>query len=82
MVSFKFVISDPQSRKSHQIEVDQGRAIGLVGKKIGDEFNGDVIGLTGYSLQITGGTDRDGSAGARPGKEEGAPFRDSRLPSL
>jgi len=60
MASFKFVISDPQNRKSHQLEVDQGRAIGLIGKKIGEEFTGDVIGLTGYSLQITGGTDKDG----------------------
>lgn len=60
MASFKFVISDPQSRKSHQIEVDQGKALGLVGKKIGEEFNGDIIGLAGYSLQIKGGTDKDG----------------------
>lgn len=60
MSNFKFVISDPQSRKSHQIEVDQGKAIGLVGKRIGEEFNGDVIGLAGYSLKITGGTDKDG----------------------
>jgi len=60
MVNFKFVISDPQNRKSHQIEVDQAKAIGLVGKKIGEEFTGDIIGLSGYSLQITGGTDKDG----------------------
>jgi small subunit ribosomal protein S6e len=60
MANFKFVVSDPGTRKSHQIEVDQGRAIGVVGKKIGDEFNGDLIGLTGYTLQVTGGTDKDG----------------------
>jgi len=60
MASFKFVISDPQNRKSHQIEVDQGKAMGLIGKRIGEEFNGDIIGLTGYSLQIRGGTDKDG----------------------
>jgi len=60
MASFKFVISDPQSRKSFQVEVDQSKAVGLLGKKIGEEFNGDLIGLNGYSLQITGGTDKDG----------------------
>jgi small subunit ribosomal protein S6e len=60
MANFKFVISDPQNRKSHQLEVDQTKAIGLVGKKIGEEFTGDIIGLSGYSLQITGGTDKDG----------------------
>jgi len=60
MANFKFVISDPATRKSHQIEVEQGRAIAIVGKKIGDNFNGDIIGLAGYALQITGGTDKDG----------------------
>jgi small subunit ribosomal protein S6e len=60
MASFKFVISEPQTRKSYQLEVDQAKAIGLLGKKIGEEFNGDLIGLNGYTLQITGGTDKDG----------------------
>jgi small subunit ribosomal protein S6e len=60
MASFKFVISEPQTRKSYQLEVDQAKAIGLLGKKIGEEFNGDLIGLNGYTLQISGGTDKDG----------------------
>jgi small subunit ribosomal protein S6e len=60
MASFKFVISEPQTRKSYQLEVDQAKAIGLLGKKISEEFNGDLIGLNGYTLQITGGTDKDG----------------------
>jgi small subunit ribosomal protein S6e len=60
MATFKFVISEPETRKSYQLEVDQAKAIALVGKKIGDEFNGDLIGLNGYSLKITGGSDKDG----------------------
>lgn len=60
MASFKFVISEPQTRKSYQVEIDQSKALGLIGKRIGEEFNGDLIGLAGYTLQITGGTDRDG----------------------
>lgn len=60
MTSFKIVVSEPETRKSYQLEVDQSKAIGLIGKKIGDEFNGDLVGLNGYSLKITGGTDRDG----------------------
>jgi len=60
MPAFKFVISEPETRKSYQLEVDQGKAVGLIGKKINDEFDGNVIGLEGYSLKITGGTDRDG----------------------
>lgn len=60
MPAFKFVISEPDTRKSAQLEVDQSKVVGLIGKKIGDEFNGDLIGLAGYSLKITGGTDKDG----------------------
>lgn len=60
MAVFKFVISDPKSRKSLQMEVEQDKAVGLIGKKIGDKFDGDIIGLTGYVLMITGGTDKDG----------------------
>jgi len=60
MAIFKVVVSEPKSRKSFQVEVDQSKAAGLIGKKIGDEFNGDLVGLVGYALQITGGTDKDG----------------------
>jgi small subunit ribosomal protein S6e len=60
MAVFKVVISEPKSRKSFQTEVDQSKVIGLIGKKIGDEFTGDMVGLAGYGLQITGGTDKDG----------------------
>ena len=54
------MISEPETRKSYQIEVDQTKAIGLIGKKIGEEFSADIIGLKGYTAQITGGTDKDG----------------------
>jgi len=60
MPVWKFVINNPETRKSYQLEIDQSRALGLIGKKIGEEFSGDIIGLSGYTLQITGGTDRDG----------------------
>ena len=60
MAGFKFVISEPSTKKSFQKEVDQAKAISLVSKKIGDEFSGDVIDLPGYTLKISGGTDKDG----------------------
>ncbi len=53
----KFVISDPKTRKAWQVEKN---AEFLYGKKIGDKFDGSLIGLPGYVLQITGGTDKDG----------------------
>jgi len=57
---FRFVINSPETRKSFQLEVDQSKVFGLIGKKISDEFDGETIGLSGYKLQITGGTDKDG----------------------
>jgi len=60
MVNFKFVISNPETKKSHQLEVDQNKAISIVGKKIGDEFDASFLGLPGYTLKVTGGTDKDG----------------------
>jgi len=60
MPAFKFVVSDPETRKSYQLEVDQTKTIGLVGKKIEEEFEGGIIDLPGYTFKITGGTDKDG----------------------
>ena len=57
MAVFKFVISD--KGKSYQIERDQKDAP-VLGKKIGDEINADFLGLNGYMLQLTGGSDKDG----------------------
>jgi small subunit ribosomal protein S6e len=58
-MNFKLVISDPKSKKAYQKEVEQG-ASGLIGKKIGETSSGNNIGLPGYKLEITGGTDVDG----------------------
>jgi len=60
MANFKFVISDPATKKTYQLEIEQEKAIGLMGKKLGEKFNGDLIGLSGYELEIRGGTDKDG----------------------
>ena len=60
MPNFQFIVSNPSTRKAYKIEVDQTKAAGIIGKIIGNKFNGDIIGLPGYELQITGGTDKDG----------------------
>ena len=57
---FKFTVSNPSTRKSYKIEADSSKVVGLLGKKIGDEFDGDLLGLPGYALKITGGTDKSG----------------------
>lgn len=55
---FKIVISDPKSGKAIQIDYN-GEF--FIGKKIGDVFSGDVIGLNGYELKITGGSGFEGA---------------------
>jgi len=59
MPNFKIVVSDPKSRKAYQKEVDQGQS-GLIGKKIGEKVSGNNLGLAGYELEITGGSDKEG----------------------
>ncbi|MBS3060318.1 MAG: 30S ribosomal protein S6e [DPANN group archaeon] len=56
----KLVISTPKDGKSYQIEIDNQKARPLLGTKIGNEVEGSPLGLTGYTLQVTGGTDKDG----------------------
>lgn len=60
MVEFKAVISDPKSGKSYAKDVGGHYASTLIGKKIGDEVDGIFVGLPGYKLVITGGSDKDG----------------------
>ncbi|NHJ14245.1 MAG: 30S ribosomal protein S6e [Candidatus Thorarchaeota archaeon] len=57
---FKLVISDPENGKAIQYELDDAKTNALVGKNIGDVVEGDVIGLPGYKLRITGGSDSSG----------------------
>ncbi len=58
MLAFRLVISEDD--KSYQIEVEGDQAKSLVGYKIGDEFDGSIVGLKGYKLKITGGSDKNG----------------------
>jgi small subunit ribosomal protein S6e len=58
MLAFKLVISEVE--KSYQIEVDTAKSKQLTGLKIGDEFEASLVGLKGYKLKITGGSDKNG----------------------
>lgn len=57
---FKLVISDPESKTAIQYELDDAKTNALIGKNVGDIIEGDVIGLPGYKLKITGGSDTSG----------------------
>ena len=55
-MAFKIVVS--QKAETYQMEVEDAKALnGLV---IGDEFDGSIVGLDGYTLKITGGSDKNG----------------------
>jgi small subunit ribosomal protein S6e len=60
MVDFKIVLSDPQSGRSYKIDATGAAAGAFVGKSIGEAVNGNVLGLNGYTVEITGGTDKTG----------------------
>ena len=59
-MDYKVVVSDPKTGKSYQVDVkdDQGRK--LRGKRMGESFDGAILGLPGYKLEITGGSDKAG----------------------
>ncbi len=60
MVDFKIVLSDPKSGRSYKIDATGAAAGAFVGKSIGEAVNGNVLGLNGYTVEITGGTDKTG----------------------
>ena len=60
MVEFKAVINDANSGKSHNVTVEGHHANSLLGKNVGEVVDGIFVGLPGYKLQITGGSDKDG----------------------
>ncbi len=57
MASFKLCISDPSSGKTYQKEVKDAMAGPFVGMNIGENIKGDSFEMSGYELQITGGSD-------------------------
>ncbi|MGC8571133.1 MAG: 30S ribosomal protein S6e [Caldivirga sp.] len=73
MPTFKLVLSDPRSGKSKQLEVKDEVAQRLIGLRIGEVFDAqlikEVIDLPqGFRVKITGGTGYDG-APMHPGIE-------------
>jgi small subunit ribosomal protein S6e len=61
MVDFKLVLSDPKAGKAYNLSVSGGSASAFLGKRIGDEVDGAPVGLGGYRIRITGGSDRNGN---------------------
>ncbi|WP_049927452.1 30S ribosomal protein S6e [Halopiger goleimassiliensis] len=60
MASFTVVVGDPESGSTHQLEAEEQDANRFIGKSIGEEVDGSAVGLDGYTLEITGGSDDAG----------------------
>ena len=56
-MEFKIVISDPKTGKSYQKVVDSEV---LIGKKLGEKLEGNLVGLNNFEFTITGGSDKAG----------------------
>lgn len=56
----KIVIGDPKSGKSYMTELPKEKEASIYGMRIGDTVDGSVMGAAGYTLKISGGSDRDG----------------------
>ncbi len=74
MPEFKVVISDPKTGRAEQVEVKGKDAEKLLGLKIGDIFDGSMVGKPGIKLRITGGSGISGEP-MRPDLPGGAKRR-------
>ena len=66
MAEFTVAVSDPEDGTTYQIDVSEQDANRFMGREIGEEVNGGAVGLDGYTLEITGGSDDAG----RPMRED------------
>jgi len=66
MAEFTVAVSDPETGTTYQVDASEQDANRFIGKEIGDEVDGSAVGLTGYSLELTGGSDNAG----RPMRED------------
>ncbi|MGM0591001.1 MAG: 30S ribosomal protein S6e [Halobacteriota archaeon] len=60
MADFKVVVSDPGTGTTYQMDVDGQDANRFMGRELGDEIDGSAVGLDGFTLELTGGSDKVG----------------------
>jgi len=72
MAEFTVAVADPETGTTYQVEVSGQNATRFVGRELGEEVDGGAVGLDGYTLALTGGSD-----------DAGRPMRDDvRGPNL
>ena len=59
MAKFKIIVSSPEGT-SKVVELEETRAMPLIGRRIGEIIDGSIVDLAGKKVQVTGGSDKDG----------------------
>ncbi len=60
MANFQVVVADPETGTTYQREVDEQDANRFLGKSLGETVDGGAVGLDGFELELTGGSDDAG----------------------
>ena len=60
MAEFQVAVADPDDGHTYQFDVEGQDANRFLGRDIGEEVDGGAVGLSGYTLEVTGGSDDAG----------------------
>ena len=60
MAKFKVIVSDPETGTSKVVELEEARAVPFIGRRVGETIDGSVVDLPAHTVQILGGSDKDG----------------------
>jgi small subunit ribosomal protein S6e len=66
MAEFTVAVADPDAGVTRQVEVSGQSANRFIGRELGETVDGGAVGLDGYTLELTGGSDDAG----RPMRED------------
>ncbi|WP_336327077.1 30S ribosomal protein S6e [Halovenus sp. HT40] len=60
MAEFTVAVSDPETGHTYQVDVSDQDANRFIGRELGEEVDGSAVGLDGFTLELTGGSDDAG----------------------
>jgi small subunit ribosomal protein S6e len=60
MAKFKIIVSDPEAGTSKVVELEEARTAPFIGRRLGETLDGSVVDLPAHTVQILGGSDKDG----------------------
>jgi small subunit ribosomal protein S6e len=60
MADFQVSVADPEDGTTYQFEVDGQDANRFIGRSLEETVDGGAVGLDGYELELTGGSDTAG----------------------